>query len=315
MLARRAPDRRALGRRPDGYQVGRFPGPLPRLERPVPRRRARLLAAAAAWTAASSRAASPPPSDLFHHGQRRPTASSTSYRRARRLHAGRPGQLRAASTTTPTARTTATAATTRSAPTSASKGPRDDPAITALAPARAPRHARPRCCWRRARRCCAPATRSATASRATTTPTARTTRPAGWTGPAPTHDFREFVARRAGAAPAEPLLRHDRWFHSATDVDSAGQRWSGACPAGDAMQDPGLARHRGARAGLRDLAGQRRAGAGRGQRPADAAVQSRSRSRVTFALAARPTGDWRSTAAATCRVAMRRPLRDTSTPT
>ena len=136
-----------------GVRSRRVRAPLHRLERPVPPRPA------------------PPDRDReFRVG-------------ARRLHAGRRGQLRPASTTRPTARTTATAATTNRSQLRRRRARRDDAGDPAHAPARAARDCWPRCCWRRARRCCVPATRSATASRATTTPTARTTRPAGSTGP------------------------------------------------------------------------------------------------------------------------------------
>ena len=62
------------------------------------------------------------------------------------------------------------------------EGPTDDAEIMAFAAAAAAQPARLPAAWRKASRCCSPATRSATARAATTTPIARTIRSAGWTG-------------------------------------------------------------------------------------------------------------------------------------
>ena len=61
------------------------------------------------------------------------------------------------------------------------EGPTDDPKILALRERRSAA-SWPRCCFRKACRCCWPATKSATRSTATTTPIARTTRSPGSTG-------------------------------------------------------------------------------------------------------------------------------------
>ena len=96
---------------PDGYQVGHFPAGWARVERQVTATRLRRF-----WRGDPGRSASWP------HGW--PAAATCTARRARsarqrqlrhlprRLHAARSGELRAASTTRPTAKTTATAATT-----------------------------------------------------------------------------------------------------------------------------------------------------------------------------------------------------------
>ena len=96
---------------PGGYQLGGFPaagwsGTTASATPCAP------SGSAATARAASSRSACAARRDLFQ--PRRPRAGRVGQlrRRARRLHAARPGQLRAAATTRPTARTTATATAT-----------------------------------------------------------------------------------------------------------------------------------------------------------------------------------------------------------
>ena len=76
----------------------------------------------------------------------------------------------------------------------------------------------PRCCWRRACRCCSPATRSATARAATTTPIARTTRSAGSTGRG---------ARSAGRRPHRPRRAAHRACAAPSRSCRGGAGWMG----------------------------------------------------------------------------------------
>ena len=94
----RAPDRRALGRRARRLPGGPLPGPLPRMERQVPRHRAPLLAARRHAAGRRPRRARAP----LHRVQRpvQPWPAHAArvgqlHRGARRLHAGRPRELRA----------------------------------------------------------------------------------------------------------------------------------------------------------------------------------------------------------------------------
>ena len=90
--------------------------------------------------------------DVF--AARAPAVASRQLRhRARRLHAGRPGLLRRASTTTPTARATATAPTPTTRGTTASRAPTRDAAVSRAPRARRARRCSRRCCSRAARRC------------------------------------------------------------------------------------------------------------------------------------------------------------------
>ena len=137
----------------------------------------------------------------------RPAREHQLHHRARRLHAARPGLLQ------------------REAQRGQRRGqprrPRQQPVVE-LRRRRAdrrsgdPRAARaaeaqlasPRCCCRRACRCCWPATRSAARRAATTTPTARTTRSAGSTGRLDAEQRRAARLRAAAdrAAPRAPDL-------------------------------------------------------------------------------------------------------------
>ena len=163
-----------------GYQVGRLPAAVDRVERPVPRHRPRLLARRAARRARSRlpalrlqrplRLGRPPPVRLrqLHH-------------RARRVHPARPGVATTASTTRPTARTTGTAPTT-TAPGTAAPRARPTTRTSWRCGGGSCATCWPRCCCPPACRCSSPATRWGAPRAATTTPTARTTRPAGSTG-------------------------------------------------------------------------------------------------------------------------------------
>ena len=141
--------------------------------------------------------------DLFGQRGAPPWASVNFAACARRLHAARRRELRERhneangednrdGTTTTTQRNWGV------------EGPTDDPEIIDTARARAARACSPRCCCRRARRCCLPATNSGARSAATTMPTARTTRSRGSTG-------RRHLGRRRKrsptSSPADPL-RH-----------------------------------------------------------------------------------------------------------
>ena len=113
-------DRRTVGRRPRRLPGRQLPSIVDGVERQVPRHRARLLA---------RRTGHPRRVRLPVHrldrplpGRRPPPVRVDQlHHRARRLHPARPGQLRRASTTRPTARTTATAPTTTGPGTAASK--------------------------------------------------------------------------------------------------------------------------------------------------------------------------------------------------
>ena len=161
----------------DGYQVGRFPGRFlewnDKFRDTV--RGYWLKAGVGRGELARRFMAS---SDLFHHGQRQPTASvnfvavhdgfvladvvSYSHKHNQANgednRDGRDGELSA---------------------NFGVEGPSDDAGHPAPRGGACAGPCWRPCCWRRARRCSAPATKSATASRATTTPIARTTPPPG----------------------------------------------------------------------------------------------------------------------------------------
>ena len=169
-VARQA-HRRALGSRFRRLPGRQLPGRLGRVERPLPRHHARLLEG----RGRPDRRVRAAPDRLVGSLQpQRPQALRQHQfrRRARRLHARRPGQLQRASTTRPMARTTATATTTTCRGTAASRARATTRPCARCARASSATSS-PRCCCRRACRCCWPATRSAARSGATTTPTAQ----------------------------------------------------------------------------------------------------------------------------------------------
>ena len=164
------------------YQVGSFAQlALGRMERPLSRRRAPLLARRPGHDAAVGHAAGRLERSV---SGRRPAAVSQHQLRhlARRLHAQRPGQLHARSTTRPTAKAIATATTTTTAATTASKGPTRRPEIEALAAAADQEHAGHAVAQPGRADAARPATNAAARSAATTTPIARTTRSRGSIG-------------------------------------------------------------------------------------------------------------------------------------
>ena len=92
------------------------------MERPLPRRGARLLARPERRRRRSSPTRFTGSADLYQRDGRRPVGVDQLRHRARRLHAARPGLATTRSTTRPTSRTTATAPTTTAAGTAASRG-------------------------------------------------------------------------------------------------------------------------------------------------------------------------------------------------
>ena len=124
-------DRRAVGRRPGRLPGRQLPGAVVGVERPLPRRDARLLARrrrrsrefASRFTGSS---------DLYERRRPRPVRLDQLRHRARRLHAAPTSSPTTRSTTRPTARTTATAPTTTAPGTAASRAPTDDPEVLAL---------------------------------------------------------------------------------------------------------------------------------------------------------------------------------------
>ena len=173
-------DRRAVGRRPGRLPGRQLPGAVERVERHLPRRRARLLArrrrASRDFAVALHRLERPlrgrrPPAvrvDQLHH-------------RPRRLHAARPRLLQREAQ--------------RGQPRGQPRRHRRQPLVELRRRGRRPTTPRStrcarassatssrRCCSRRACRCCSAATSSAARRAATTTPGARTTRSPGSTG-------------------------------------------------------------------------------------------------------------------------------------
>ena len=182
VLSQRQADRRALGPRRGRLPGRQLPARLGRVERQVPRH---ACAPTGRATAACIGEFAPPP-----------------HRLDRSLRAQRPRARTRASTSSP--RTTASRCTTwcryndkhNEANGEDNRDGNDNNLSLELRRRRADRRPRdhwrcasarsatcsPRCCSRRACRCCWPATRSGARRAATTTPTARTTRSAGSTG-------------------------------------------------------------------------------------------------------------------------------------
>ena len=169
--------RRAVGRRRRRLPGRQLPRPLGRVERQVPRRRARLLEGR---RRPRRRVRLPPhrqPRSLPVRTASAPTPASTSSPRT----TASPCTISSAtttSTTRPTARTTRTATTTTTPGTAAPRARPTTRRSTRCAAASSAISS-PRCSSPRACRCSAAATSAAAPSRATTTPTARTTRSAG----------------------------------------------------------------------------------------------------------------------------------------
>ena len=172
-------DRRALGRRPGRLPGRQLPGAVGRVERQVPRLRARLLArpgqTSASWPRGSPARAT---CTRTTGAGRRPRSTSSPATTASRS----PTSSRTTrSTTRRTARAAATARTTTAPGTAASRGRPRIPPCWRYASASSGTSSR-RCSCRRACRCCWAATSSGARSAATTTPGARTTRSRGSTG-------------------------------------------------------------------------------------------------------------------------------------
>jgi hypothetical protein len=176
----RQADRRALGYRARRLSAGRFSAALHGMERPVSRRCAQVLARRCGPGARTGRAGSParrccstirggsPPARSTSSPpmtvSRWPTVSYAAKHNEANGEDNRDGHD---ANHSDNLGVEGRPRTPRSAPPAAGAG------ATCWRP----------CSCRRARRCCWPATSSATARAATTTPIARTTRPAGSTGP------------------------------------------------------------------------------------------------------------------------------------
>ena len=144
-------DRRAVGPRPRRLPGRQLPGPLDGVERPLPRHDARRLARPderGRVRLALHRLERPLRGRRPAPARRRSTSSPRTT--ASRSPTSSPTTT---STTRPTSRTTATAPTTTAPGTAASRGRRDDPEISALRE-RSSATSWPRCCSRRACRCC-----------------------------------------------------------------------------------------------------------------------------------------------------------------
>ena len=208
-------DRRAVGRRRGRLPGRQLPAAVDRVERQVPRHRARLLARRAGL----ARRVRLPPHRLERPLRgRRPRARSRRSTSSPRTTASRcaTSSPTTRSTTRPTARTTATARATTARGTAASRGRPTTRRSTRCASGSSATSS-PRCCSRRACRCCCTATSSAAPRAATTTPTARTTRSRGSTGRRDRRrDLLEFTrgcraaAPRASGVPPAPLLHRRR---------------------------------------------------------------------------------------------------------
>ena len=214
-------DRRAVGRRARRVPGGQLPGAVDRVERPLPRRDARLLARPDRRRRRASRRASPDRATST-----RPTAAarsrpSTSSPRttASRWPTWSPTTT---STTRPTSRTTATAPTTTAAGTAAPRGRPTTPRSSRCAPASSAT-SWPPCCSRRACRCWSAATRWAAPRAATTTATARTTRSAGSTGTSTSEQVAllDFTRRLIQLRRAHPVF-HRRDFFGGESNDGSG---------------------------------------------------------------------------------------------
>ena len=174
-------DRRAVGHRPRRLSGRALPAGLGGVERPVPRHRARASGGATTGSCRSSPRASPAPatSSTSAAASRGPASTSSPRMTASRSTISSPTTT---STTRRTAKTTATATPTTCRGNYGVEGPTDDPDDHGSCASGRSATCWRRCCSRRARRCCWPATSSAARSRATTTPIARTTRSPGSTG-------------------------------------------------------------------------------------------------------------------------------------
>ena len=194
-----------------GYQVGNFPVALVRVERTLPRHRARLLArrAASRWPTSATASPAAPTSTPHRAGGPTPASTSSPPTTASRCATS---SATTRSTTRPTARTTATATTHNRSLELRRRGPDRRPGDQRAPRARSSATSWPRCCSRRACRCCSAATRSGAPSAATTTPTARTTRSAGSTGTAGPTSLLEFTRRLIAFRHEHPVFRRRRWF-------------------------------------------------------------------------------------------------------
>ena len=205
-------DRRALGRRPRRLPGGQLPRALDGVERPLPRRDARLLARA---ERRRGRVRLPPHRVERPVPERRPAAVRVDqlHHRARRLHAARPrlvqrqaqrGELRGQ----PRRHRRQPELELRR------RGPDGRPRDRRAARCASSATSSPRCCSRRACRCCSAATRWAARRAATTTPTARTTRSPGSTGSS-TSDARgllEFTRRLIDLRRQHPVFHRRDFF-------------------------------------------------------------------------------------------------------
>ena len=220
-------DRRTVGHRPGRLQARRLPARLRRMERPVPRQHPPLLARRpgqrpelAARLAGSA--------DLFDRQGRRTWASVNFVACHDGFTLADAVAYERASTTRPTARTTATATRRIAPPTGAWRAARttrrSSPRATGCgAPCSPPCSSPP------ARRCCWPATSSATASPATTTPTARTTAIAwlDWQAAEQPENaaFAAYVARLIALRRDHPVLRCPLFLHGSARTGATDPRY------------------------------------------------------------------------------------------
>ena len=219
-----------------GYQVGQLPAAVVRVERPLPRHRARLLAG----RGRDARRVRVPLHRLERpvRGHRAPAVRVDQLRhRARRLHACATSSPTTTSTTRRTARTTTTARATTGRGTAASRVRPTIPRSTRCGPGSSatssPRSSSPRAC-----RCCSAATRSGAPRAATTTRTARTTRSAGSTGTSVDESLLAVhAASSRGCGPSTRCSGAGVGSSAGRSTARTSATSSGSCPTARAMSE------------------------------------------------------------------------------
>ena len=144
------------------------------------------------------------------------------------------------STTRPTAKTTATAPTTTTATIAATKARPTIPRSLRCA-ASCGRTSSPACCWRRACRCCSPATRSATRQNGNNNAYCQDNE-IGWVGweglGREGDDLTDFIGHMTELRRRFPQIRSHRWLDGRRADGTYGVLW--LTPAAEEMKEAGL---------------------------------------------------------------------------